>query len=614
MNNMFPDNVSEKTLNKLKTAVETAERNSIELQRQEINSISPYSCEINESFGSYNEFYYLYNLGLKEAFVTRKALIKEIDLDLYIKCEGKTNRELMLSGKPPYTHDDENCQVMLHHIGQKYDAPFAELTHEEHLMHGNNLLLHNNVEESWRNTNSLEKEFNKEREKYWIKRAKLDYEILCIVCAMDNYGNSVARIAGLGSPTAKRIENALLPALDKEKVECIYSDAELALRSFAVRNGFKIKQVKTKNIKRNYKTYQKMVYRRVQKINSYHSRLRRFLTNFNGISSQLLPGYLYLFSWKERSKSKEMIEAYKELLRMMLKPNLYKSVKEIECEKVLPDAFEIEREFKHKVPFRDLKRIEDIYRRYADGETQVSIAKSLGVSHQAINSHIVKFRKSHMAYKTKMDIEKEEKASLHDWLADENKKKHYRNVFNSYYALYLAKENWTGSDEDFYKEFSEKTGFKTQTLKNWLITVKRVLALQEAIYANEFYEYRTLEEKGQDFRNSYLKIKEQFPDYSKYECANILAEEFNYTFSMTIAIISRIERKEPLFTGQKTPVSETTNRDKKMFVDILNWRGTKDEFMKYAKEKYNLKQTEIYRILRLICMAEPKRFDMMKLD
>ena len=106
----------------------------IQQQREEIRKVSPYTSTINSVIGSYEEFTLYCSLGLQEAIVTRPALIKTIDPDLWIASEGCTNQALMEEGNAPYAYDSAEGRIELHHIGQKHDNPFAELTFKEHMM------------------------------------------------------------------------------------------------------------------------------------------------------------------------------------------------------------------------------------------------------------------------------------------------------------------------------------------------------------------------------------------------------------------------------------------------------------------------------------------------
>ena len=150
----------------------------IKRQKELIAEESPYSDETNAAFSGYAEFDYIMTLGLKEAFVTRKSLIRDIDLNLFVTCKQKTNFELMNEGFAPYAYDDENAGIVIHHIGQCFDAPFAELTEEEHSKFGNSKLLHDTKVMSWREDKTKLNEFQNEKLNHWKKRANGEYSII----------------------------------------------------------------------------------------------------------------------------------------------------------------------------------------------------------------------------------------------------------------------------------------------------------------------------------------------------------------------------------------------------------------------------------------------------
>ena len=124
-----------------------------------------YSSEINEAISSVREAEIYSNAGLKEGVVNgRKALLRT-DINMNQKDEfGQTNLERMKNGNPPIASNGEIIE--LHHIGQKADAPFAELTRTEHRGKGNDIILHdkNKVSEIDRNA------FHKERQEHWQNR------------------------------------------------------------------------------------------------------------------------------------------------------------------------------------------------------------------------------------------------------------------------------------------------------------------------------------------------------------------------------------------------------------------------------------------------------------
>ena len=134
-------------------------------EKQPAAKLETYSSEIRNSISSLREAEIYSKAGLKEEVVNgRKALIRT-DIDMTRKDEfGLTNLERMRNGNPPIASNGEI--VELHHIGQKPDSPFAELTRTEHRGKGNDTILHdkNKVSEIDRSA------FQNERPTHWKNR------------------------------------------------------------------------------------------------------------------------------------------------------------------------------------------------------------------------------------------------------------------------------------------------------------------------------------------------------------------------------------------------------------------------------------------------------------
>ena len=61
---------------------------------------------------------------------------------------------------------------------------------------------------------------------------------------------------------------------------------------------------------------------------------------------------------------------------------------------------------------------------------------------------------------------------------------------------------------------------------------------------------------------------------------------------------------------KKKASHDVVNRDKELFVALLNWTGTKAEFVTWAQEKYNLSSDYIRTIIVLHYKANPMRYRM----
>lgn len=119
---------------------------------------------LNDVSNEEKEIYKKANLEEREVN-DRPCLVKpDIDLDA-VDNKGLTNLERMQKGRPPLV---EGEPLELHHIGQKSDAPLAELTTQEHRGPVQDGILHDKKVESEIDRN----EFKKEREQHWKDRAE----------------------------------------------------------------------------------------------------------------------------------------------------------------------------------------------------------------------------------------------------------------------------------------------------------------------------------------------------------------------------------------------------------------------------------------------------------
>ena len=642
-------------------------------QQNEINKASPYSDKITPYIRQYDELRLYNTLCLQESYITRPAIIRDIDFDLWISSEGCTNRELMKKGGSPYLFDSPEGKIQLHHIGQGYSAPFAELTVAEH--NENSCLLHNSHEDSWRRKPNLEKAFEKERAKHWKMRSAKDYitakqtfqelpasEIpdrrdylaelrnLCetiyaqcdagdldyladlahsyammnrlgaatmdgfiegvhqerntklkcphcgrsdyvrngnyttqhekrprykcnhcgktfsqlsdtmiagtnfsfrewvkfidclyhgytikqtanacnisektaqenriklfyalsileskvkltgnvaldqtyflvshkgnhsnqqgfilpreahkrggenhkkgisknhvtVVCAVDDEGNSVAKVAGTGQASAAKLRYVLKEHMS-ENIQLLYSDKCHILRKFADSCDLEIKQAKmlykdgkpTEKVPRDKETY--VVNRYIQVVNSYHSRLKKFLARFSGISTKYLSGYLYLFQWRESTKDQEPEDAYKELLQILTHPDHNLSVENIVKGRYIPEAQDIDKKYRKKSC--DLSgRNGEIYRRFAEGETMGKIANDFGISKQRVSKIIEKIQENGLAYRTVWDIRAEQKMEK---LEENRIGKRSQLLLERDYQIYNDRKNWTRDPTAFVEK------------------------------------------------------------------------------------------------------------------------------------------------------------------
>lgn len=144
-----------------------------EAVRAEINEKSDYSDEVNEKISSVEELEVYQKANLKEENIDgRTCLVRDNIVMEYVDPKsGMTNQELMEKGRAPYDAKTGE-RIELHHIGQDYDSPLAELT--EDTEHGDYYsALHTKEGESWRNDSPKNNHYNNvERPSHWKSRAK----------------------------------------------------------------------------------------------------------------------------------------------------------------------------------------------------------------------------------------------------------------------------------------------------------------------------------------------------------------------------------------------------------------------------------------------------------
>ena len=99
------------------------------------------------------------------AYNCRKEWLKNKLTD-WEKWKDYNNADLIGEGYPP--RDENGDPYELHHIGQRQDSPYAELSWKDHMGDGNNKILHPKRE------SEIDRQlFDKEKAQYWMNRFKL---------------------------------------------------------------------------------------------------------------------------------------------------------------------------------------------------------------------------------------------------------------------------------------------------------------------------------------------------------------------------------------------------------------------------------------------------------
>ena len=157
------DELYQKQIGKTKENIVKTNTEKNSLTAEEFSFIkkeTDWSDEIIRHIENMEQYSIYKKAGLHEAEINgKKCLIKDIDLDYIDSKTGLTNRELMERGRSPIDAKTGE-RIELHHMGQEYDAPFAELTENSEHGDGNHSLLHPNKTDSWRNNPEHEYKYN----------------------------------------------------------------------------------------------------------------------------------------------------------------------------------------------------------------------------------------------------------------------------------------------------------------------------------------------------------------------------------------------------------------------------------------------------------------------
>lgn len=162
----------ESNAEKASEAPEVKKPGLTEEEKERIKEETGWSDEIIDAIENMDQYEIYKNADLHEAEVNgRKCLLKDIDLDYVDPDTGMTNRELMEKGRSPIDAKTGE-KIELHHMGQDFDGPFAELTENSEHGDGNHKTLHGKMEDSWRNNPEQKNQYQTEKRNHWKTRAQ----------------------------------------------------------------------------------------------------------------------------------------------------------------------------------------------------------------------------------------------------------------------------------------------------------------------------------------------------------------------------------------------------------------------------------------------------------
>ena len=136
------------------------------------------------------------------------------------------------------------------------------------------------------------------------KRGLSNQQVAALI-AIDRNGAIVSQVVGRGNTSYVEIDKAIGEHIAPGSILC--TDAAKNYKAFAIRRKIRHEQLNPKH-ERVRGLYH------IQHVNSYHSDLKRWIRNFNGISSKYLNNYLAWFRFFQIHKNKEMHAMKKQFL------------------------------------------------------------------------------------------------------------------------------------------------------------------------------------------------------------------------------------------------------------------------------------------------------------
>lgn len=110
----------------------------------------------------------------------------------------------------------------------------------------------------------------------------LSKEKVCVPCAVNRNGLSIAKISNVGRVSTKDLHQIYDGRFTEDAT--LVTDKLNSYRRFSTANGIDLVQLKSGKSKKGLYN--------IQHINSYHSQLKRFMMGFNGVATKYLNNYL----------------------------------------------------------------------------------------------------------------------------------------------------------------------------------------------------------------------------------------------------------------------------------------------------------------------------------
>lgn len=116
---------------------------------------------------------------------------------------------------------------------------------------------------------------------------------VAVMCAIDRTGNIISELICNGRMQYKDVERLFNGRIEEKSTLCI--DSHKSYIRLNKNMDVDIQKIETGKFKKG-------IYH-IQHINSYHSRLKKWMDGFNGVATKYLANYMYWFKWIELFKT-----------------------------------------------------------------------------------------------------------------------------------------------------------------------------------------------------------------------------------------------------------------------------------------------------------------------
>lgn len=204
---------------------------------------------------------------------------------------------------------------------------------------------------------------------------------ICVLCAVDGYGNAFSRCVGFGSPNGKRLINGFADKLDIDEQAVLVSDGARAYGMVVKHYGIP-EWAKRTTVKKGKKRYPAVIDDiSIQAVNSYHSRLEHFLAPSRGVASRYLPGYLLLFDYKENHKYVPMEEQIADIMHAIVRTTGDMTEEEMQIKFAIPVSNGPEKEL-WELKISSSER--EVYRDWVNGIPPKAVAAKHNINKRQI--------------------------------------------------------------------------------------------------------------------------------------------------------------------------------------------------------------------------------------